>query len=92
MKLFNYFTEKDKNIWTKLSSLGQEPTFKLLDKVLKRTLFAINAIVQILTPSICELERQNKMEYQVMDLGKCAFPIVILYDSLTDGLLNYKKW
>ena len=28
MKLFNYYTEKDKNIWTKLSSLGQEPTFK----------------------------------------------------------------
>ena len=43
------------------------------------------------------LERQNKMEYQATDLGKAAFPIVILdiiilYDSLTDGLQNYKKW
>ena len=29
MKIFKYYTEKDKkNIWTKLSSLGQEPTFK----------------------------------------------------------------
>ena len=42
-------------------------------------------------------ERQNKMEYQVTDLGKSPFPIVILdiiilYDSLTDGLQNYKKW
>ena len=43
------------------------------------------------------LERQNKMEYQATGLGKAAFPIVILdiiilYDSLTDGLQNYKKW
>ena len=44
--------------------------------------------------SLCDfktkLERQNKMEYQVTNLGKAAFPIVtldiiILYDSLTDG-------
>ena len=29
IKIFKYYTEKDKkNIWTKLSSLGQEPTFK----------------------------------------------------------------
>ena len=27
IKLFNYYTEKDKNIGTKLLSLGQEPTF-----------------------------------------------------------------
>ena len=44
-----------------------------------------------------KLERQNKMEYQAIDLGKAAFPIVILdiiilYDSLTDGLQNYEKW
>ena len=37
------------------------------------------------------------MEYQVTDLGKSSVPIVILdiiilYDSLTDGLQNYKKW
>ena len=32
--IYNY-TEKDKNVWTKLSSLGQEPTFKLfLAKIL----------------------------------------------------------
>ena len=28
IKICKYFTEKDKNSWTKLSSLGQEPTFK----------------------------------------------------------------
>ena len=28
IKLFKYYTERDKNIWTKLSSLGQEPTSK----------------------------------------------------------------
>ena len=44
-----------------------------------------------------KLERQNKMESQVTDLGKAAFPIVILdiiilYNGLTDGLQNYKKW
>ena len=38
-----------------------------------------------------------KMEYQVTDFGKSSLPIVILdiiilYDSLTDGLQNYKKW
>ena len=28
MKIFKYYTGKDKkNIWTKMSSLGQEPTF-----------------------------------------------------------------
>ena len=29
IKLFNYYTEKDKNTWATLSSLGQEPTFKV---------------------------------------------------------------
>ena len=30
IKIFKYYTEKDKkNILTKLSSLGQEPTFKI---------------------------------------------------------------
>ena len=51
--------------------------------------------------SLCDfktkLERQNKIEYQVTNLGKAAFPIVILdiimlYDSLTDGLQSYQKW
>ena len=44
-----------------------------------------------------KLERQHKTEYQATDLGKAAFPIVILdiinlYDGLTDGLQTYKKW
>ena len=31
IKLFKYYTEKDRNkFWTKLSSLGQEPTFNKL--------------------------------------------------------------
>ena len=28
IKLFKYYTERTKNVWTTLSSLGQEPTFK----------------------------------------------------------------
>ena len=40
-----------------------------------------------------KLERQNKMEYQVTDLGKSAFPIVILdIIILYDSIQNYKKW
>ena len=40
-----------------------------------------------------KLARQNKMDYQAADLGKAVIlDIIILYDSLTDGLQNYKKW
>ena len=28
--IFNYYTEKGQNIWTKLSSLGEEPTFNAI--------------------------------------------------------------
>ena len=42
-----------------------------------------------------KLERQNKMEYHVADFG-VSFPIVILdiiilYDSLTDGLKTIRN-